>query len=301
MIRTKSESQRVSLAVLCALGMALQGSAQQPPPAAPATGGRGGRGGGGGIGPYPQHPPADPASLERGRALYGVNCAFCHGSDARGGEGGPNLLRAQIVLNDKNGELIAPVVQNGRPDGGMPKIDLSMAQIADVANFIHSFRVGGYDISRHPPPSVLVGDAKAGAAYFQSQCASCHSVTGDLKGIGARFDDPKLLQNFFVMPGGGRGGFGGGGGRGAAAPSNVPPTTVTVTLAGNQKVEGRLGRIDDFIVTLTLEDGTPRTFRRDGDTPGVDIHDPMSHHRELLKVYTDNDIHNLTAYLVTVK
>lgn len=302
MVRTKS----VSMTALCAIGLVWHGLAQQPPAQAseaqaPGGGGfRGGRGGGGGMGAYPQHPPADPASVERGRALYGVNCAFCHGSDARGGEGGPNLLRAQIVLNDKNGETIAPVVQNGRPDEGMPKINLSMAQIADVANFIHNFRVGGYDVSRNPPPSILVGDAKAGEAYFQSKCASCHSVAGDLKGIGARFDDPKLLQNFFVMPAGGRGGFGGPGG-GGAAPSNVPPATVAVTVAGNQKVEGRLGRIDDFIVTLTQADGTPRTFRRDGDTPKVEIHDPMAPHRELLKVYTDNDIHNLTAYLVTVK
>jgi len=301
MVRTKGVSLHVSLTTLCALGLALQGLAQQPPaqpPGAPGAGGRGGRGGGGGgMGAYPQHPPAEAAVVERGRALFGVNCAFCHGSDARGGEGGPNLLRAQTVLNDKNGESIAPVVQNGRPDAGMPKIDLSLPQIADIAGFIHSFRVAGYDASRNPPPSVLVGDAKAGEAYFKLQCGSCHTVAGDLKGIGARFDDPKLLQNFFVMPGGGRGGFGGG----AGAPSNIPPATVTVTLAGNQKVEGRLGRIDDFIVTLTQADGAPRTFRRDGDSPKVEIHDPMAAHRELLKVYTDKDIHNLTAYLVTVK
>jgi cytochrome c oxidase cbb3-type subunit 3 len=302
MVRRKCVSLHVSLTALSALAFAIQVLAQQPsaqPPGAPGAGGRGGRGGGGGgMGAYPQHPPADPAAVERGRALYGVNCAFCHGSDARGGEGGPNLLRAQIVLNDKNGEAIAPVVQNGRPDAGMPKINLSMAQIADIAAFVHSFRVGGYDASRNPPPSVLVGDARAGEAYFKLKCGSCHTVNGDLKGIGGRFDDPKLLQNFFVMPAGGRGGFGGGG---AAAPSNIPPTTVTVTLAGNQKVDGRLGRIDDFIVTLTQADGTPRTFRRDGDTPKVEIHDPLAPHRELLKVYTDTDIHNLTAYLVTVK
>lgn len=297
MVRSKC----MSIAALCAIALVVQGLAQQPPAPPPGAGGRGGRGAGGGVmGAYPQHPPADPAVVERGRALYGVNCAFCHGSDARGGEGGPNLLRAQIVLNDKNGELISPVVQNGRPDAGMPKINLSTAQIADIAGFVHSFRVAGYDASRNRPPTVLVGDAKAGEAYFQSKCASCHSVTGDLKGIGARFDDPKLLQNFFVMPGGGRGGFGGPGG-GGGAPSNIPSTTVTVTLAGNQKVEGRLGRIDDFILTLTQADGTPRTFRRDGDTPKVEIHDPMEPHRQLLKVYTDNDIHNLTAYLVTVK
>jgi mono/diheme cytochrome c family protein len=228
--------------------------------------------------------------VARGKALYGVHCSFCHGSDARGGEGGPNLIRSQLVLNDQNGELIAPVVQNGLPDRGMPKLELTMAQISDIAAFIHNFRVGGYDISRQRPPSILVGDARAGEAYFNAKCAACHSVTGDLKGFGAKFTDPKTLQHTWLMPG--------GGGRG---PTNVPPTTVTVTLPAGQKVEGRLRRIDDFIVTLTEADGTSRTFRRDGETPRVEIHDPLQPHKELLRTYTDKDIHNLTAYLVTLK
>jgi cytochrome c oxidase cbb3-type subunit III len=230
--------------------------------------------------------------LERGRAAYGVNCNFCHGSDARGGEGGPNLLRSQLVLDDQNGELIAPVVQNGRPDQGMPKFNMTNAQIADVAAYIHNFKVGGYDESRMVPPSVLVGDAKAGEAYFKLKCASCHSATGDLKGIGSRITDAKLMQNTFLMPG--------GGGRGPAAPVKVSPTTVTVTVAG-KKTEGTLVRIDDFTVTLNEADGTQRTFRRDGDTPKVELHDPLQPHRNLLPAYTDKDIHNLTAYLVTVK
>ena len=117
------------------------------------------------------------------------------------------------------------------------------------------------------PPSIVVGDAKAGETYFKSKCAACHSVTGDLKGIGTRIPDPKLLQNTFLMPG--------GGGRGRGAPGEVPPTTVTVTLAAGKKVEGTLVRIDDFIVTLTEADGTQRSFRRDGDNPKVEIHDPL--------------------------
>jgi cytochrome c oxidase cbb3-type subunit 3 len=228
--------------------------------------------------------------IERGKALYGVNCQFCHGGDARGGEGGPNLLRAELVLNDQNGELIAPVVQNGRIDQGMPKFPMTNAQVADVAAFLHSFRVAGYDNSRMKPPTILVGDAAAGETYFKSKCASCHSVTGDLKGIGAKFAEPRDLQQTFVMPGGGGRGRGG----------NVPPTTVTVTSSG-QKVEGRLVRIDDFVVTLAEADGTQRSFRRDGDNPKVEIKDPLQPHKALLGVYSDKDIHNLTAYLVTVK
>jgi cytochrome c oxidase cbb3-type subunit 3 len=245
---------------------------------------------------FPTRPPADPAALARGRALYGVNCNFCHGSDARGGEGGPNLLRSQLVLNDKSGELIAPVVQNGRMDQGMPKFPLSLAQVSDIAAYIHDFKVGGYDISRMQPPSILVGDAAAGKTYFQTTCASCHSVTGDLRGIGAKITDAKLLQDTFIMPGGG-GNF-----RPSTGPSlKVPPTTATVTLESGEKVEGRLDRIDDFTVTLKLPDGTEQSFRRDGDNPRVDVHDPLQPHKELLPRYTDQDIHNLTAYLVTLK
>ena len=263
-----------------------------PPPTAPAGRGRGGGGGGFGSA-FPQHAPDDPAAVERGKALYGVHCNFCHGSDARGGEGGPNLLRSELVLNDQKGEVIAQVVQNGK--GEMPKLDLTRDQVADVAAFLHSFRVGGYDVSRMTPPSILVGDAKAGEAAFRAKCGSCHSATGDLKGIASKITDPKLLQNGFLMPGGG-GRFGRGGGA-----MNVPPTTVTVTPASGAKVEGRLVRIDDFIVILVDADGMQRTFRRDGEVPKVEIHDPMKPHRDLLAVYTDKDIHDVTAHLVTLK
>lgn len=280
---------RILLLLAAALPLAAQGPPQAPPER-PA-----GRRGGGGGGAFPQHAPSDPAAVERGKALYGVHCNFCHGSDARGGEGGPNLLRSELVLNDKNGEAIAVVVQNGR--GEMPKLNLSTAQVSDIAAYIHSFRVGGYDISRMVPPSILVGDAAAGEATFKTKCASCHSPTGDLKGIASRITDPKLLQNGFLMPGGGRGGRGGRGG----STLNVPPTTVTVTLASGEKVTGRLVRIDDFIVTLTDSEETQRTFRRDGDVPKVEIHDPLEPHKALLPTYTDKQIHDLTSYLVTLK
>ena len=152
----------VAIATLAAQTAPPQSVAPQPPQASrPAQAAR--------PAAYPTRPPAEPAKLERGRALYGVNCNFCHGSDARGGEGGPNLLRSEMVLNDKNGELIAPVVINGRVDQGMPKFAMTPAQISDMAAYIHSFKVGGYDISRNVPPSILVGDARAGEAYFSCQ------------------------------------------------------------------------------------------------------------------------------------
>jgi cytochrome c oxidase cbb3-type subunit III len=243
---------------------------------------------------FPTRPPGDPAAIERGRALYSVNCTFCHGADTRGGDGGPSLLRASTVLDDQRGELIGPVVKNGRADRGMPKFGFTDDQIQDIVAFIHSFTAAGYDVSRMKPPSILVGDAKAGEAYFARTCGSCHSTTGDLRGYASRFTDEKQMQQTWMMPG--------SGGRGAAPVQlNVPPTTVTVTLASGEKVEGVLDRLDDFTVSLTERDGTHRSFRTEGGTPKVEVHDPLQPHRDLLRKYSDTEIHNLTAYLATLK
>jgi hypothetical protein len=141
------------------------------------------------------------------------------------------------------------------------------------------------------PPSILTGEAAAGEAVFKMKCASCHSVSGDLKGLGAKVTDPKMLQNVFIMPSSG----------GSRSPIKVTPTTVTVTLNSGAKIQGRLLRIDDFIVTLLDSDGWVRSFRRDGDQPAVEVHDPLQAHRDLLPTYSDKDIHNLTSYLVTLK
>jgi cytochrome c oxidase cbb3-type subunit 3 len=118
--------------------------------------------------------------------------------------------------------------------------------------------------------------------------------TGDLRGIATKIADPRLLQQTWLMPGS-------GGGRGGPPPVQVPPTTVTVTLASGEKISGRLDRIDDFTVALTTADGTRRSFRTEGDSPKVDVHDPLQPHRDLLRSYSDSDIHNVTAFLVTLK
>jgi cytochrome c oxidase cbb3-type subunit 3 len=243
---------------------------------------------------FPDRPPGDRDAVERGKGLYGANCTFCHGADTRGGDGGPSLLRAASVLDDQDGELIAPIVKNGRPDRGMPKFALTDGQISDIAAFMHSFTAAGYDPSRLTPPSIVVGDASAGEAYFDKTCARCHSTTGDLKGFGSRSADAKALQQTWLMPG--------SGGRSAAGLARgVPPTTVTVTMASGEKIDGVLERLDDFVVSLTQADGTYRSFRTADDTPRVEVHDPLQPHRDLLRVYSDADIHNVTAYLVKLK
>jgi len=218
--------------------------------------------------------------------------------------GGPNLLRSQVALSDKEGELILPIIQGSRQDAGMPAVSMSPEDGKAVAAYIRSVEE---TIGRqgYPPsvglaaPSVLVGNASEGQAYFAARCASCHAATGDLQGIGASIPDPKALQNAWVSGGGGRG----RGGRGAAASGAPSARTVmiTVTPPSGQTIEGRLVRIDDFIVTVGLADGTLRSFTRNGNVPRVDVRDPMKAHRDMLAQYTDQAMHDVTAYLVTLK
>jgi cytochrome c oxidase cbb3-type subunit 3 len=224
-----------------------------------------------------------------------------------------NLLRSALVLSDQNGELILPVVKEGRQRPGMPvmpPIPLPDDDVKAIAAYIHSVAAtmagqGG------PPPgppvelNIVVGDAAAGQKYFAANCASCHSPTGDLQRLASRYPSPMQLQNTWVAgvpsPGGGRG-RPGGPPAGAAEPPRVPkPVTVVVTTADGQRYEGRLDRIDDFIVSLTQADGTPKTFRRNGDVPRVQITDPLEAHKKMLVKYTDKDMHDVTAYLVTLK
>jgi cytochrome c oxidase cbb3-type subunit III len=272
----------------------------QTPPAegrGPATG-RGGRGGRGGLGAGNVYTTYDEATLQRGKTLFTAQCGFCHGANAKGGEGGPDLLRAVPVLDDENGNLIGPIVLNGRSERGMPKFDLPPDAIADIAAFLHEGIRAAAQRNTYKLQNIVTGDARAGEAYFNGagKCSACHSVTGDLAGIGAKYD-PVTLQGKFLMP---RGGRGGRGGANESEPA-TNPITVTVILLGGQTFKGKLERIDDFVVSLTDANGDYHSFTRHGDTPKVALSDPLQAHLDQLLKYRDTDIHNLTAYLVTLK
>jgi len=255
----------------------------------------------GGLVPGQQRAAGDPAQIARGKTLYGVSCQGCHGTDLRGGDiGGPNLLRSQVALSDLDGELIVPIIQGGRQDSGMPAIPMSVEDAKAVAAFVRSVvgtigRQGMPPSVGKAPPTIVVGDANAGRVFFEAKCAGCHSATGDLQGIATRIPDPKTLQNTWVS----------GGNRarrmGASPAASSHPVTARIELPSGASVEGRLIRMDDFLVTIALADGSERTFRRDGDVPKVEVHDPLKAHRDLLATYTDANMHDVTAYLVTLK
>ena len=92
-----------------------------------------------------------------------------------------------------------------------------------------------------------------------------------------------------------------GRGRANGPGATLRPVTAIVTLPSGERSEGRLLRVDDFTVTIVPADGMPRSFGRRGDVPKVEIVDPVKPHRDLLPRYTDKEIQDITAYLVTMK
>ena len=295
----RSPASLAAAAALFMLAVAVHPSAQG---GAPQPQGRGGRGGGGRATFLRSNVlPGDPALIARGNGLYGVHCRACHGADLRGGDqGGPNLLRSDVVLNDQAGELIVPVILNGQ-QGRVAACRRSESRrtmpVRSPSTSTASRRqCAAREVPRSVPVpalNVLVGHAAAGEMYFKATCGTCHSATGNLRGIGSRLADPTTLQNYWISGGGGLG-RGGRVGRGR-------PIPVSVTSAPGQRVEGTLVRLDDFYVVVGLADGTQRTFRRDGERPVVEVRDPLEPHKQLLPTYTNKDIHNVTAYLVTLK
>jgi hypothetical protein len=207
-------------------------------------------------------------------------------------------VRSVIVLHDRYGNEIGPFLRKGHPTQTTPVANLSPAQIEDLSHFIHQEL---YQTLRAALriQDVLTGDAKAGAAYFngEGKCNSCHSTSGDLAGIGKKYDPPTLQQRFLFPMAGGFGGRGGRGGRGGP-PAN--PVTVTVTPASGPAISGTLVHLDDFSVALRDSTGEYHSWKR---TPAVKVvkRNPFDAHIELLDRYTDKNMHDIVAYLETLK
>jgi cytochrome c oxidase cbb3-type subunit 3 len=273
-------------------GIAIAGS---PPPAAP-------RRPSGGGGPIDKHV-VDAAAADRGRAVYIAECITCHGPKARGANAnvaenqkGSDLIRSITVLHDRYASTVGPFLKKGHPtQSGNPSASLTPEQVSDLSHFLHQ-RVN--DTMRSGPYSevlnVLTGNAEAGAAYFNGagKCKSCHSPTGDLAGIAKKYDPPTLQQRFLFPR---TMGFG----RRANAPPSKP-VMVKVTPPSGPAVSGVLDKIDDFNVSLRDSEGEYHSWKRTPELK-VEKNDPYAGHIELLDQYTDKDIHDVVAYLETLK
>lgn len=300
----------IPLAAALAVGLGVigaglaQDSAPQPTPAAKAKGtfakgkGKGNPAQSPASRPGPQTVTPQtypPEQIRAGQQTFTAQCGFCHGRDAAGGEGGPDLTRSELVAQDLRGDKIAPLIRTGR--GSMPAVSgLSQTDVDAIVAFVHDEKtksetlVGGRQSV--DPAALATGNADAGRAYFNGAggCSACHSATGDLAGIGTRYQGLALIQRM-LYPTAGR--------------PSPPRPTATVTLANGETVTGPLAGQDEFTITLGQpgSDKNSAEARKSYEKTAVKykIDDPMSAHFDQLGKYTDRDMHNVYAYLSTLK
>lgn len=240
-------------------------------------------------------PQFDKAAVERGRSIFVPTCGFCHGNDAHG-KSGPDLVRSALVAHDDKGSVIGPVIHNGRPERGMPAFPaLSNDQIADISTFLHSRAADVTNRFAYKIGDINTGNPRQGEAFFNGEghCNTCHSPSGDLAHVAAKYDAVELqrrllypVPNFIDMFMGKK----------IKPPA---PTEVIVTLPSGEKVSGVLDHIDEFNVSLHDSSGWYRSFSRENAT--VDVKDPRAGHEAMLPKYTDDEMHNVLAYLETLK
>jgi cytochrome c oxidase cbb3-type subunit 3 len=258
------------------------------------------QGRGAGESPASKKPPATvtpqsypPEQIRAGETRFVSQCGFCHGRDAGGGESGPDLVRSTLVAEDVRGDKIALVIRQGRPDKGMPGSNLSDTDIAAIVAFIHDAKVkaesAGGGRRAVDVEDLQTGNAEAGRRYFNGAggCAKCHSLTGDFAKVGSRYEGLALLQRL-LYPGSGRG----------AGPAPAKPTA-TVTTSAGQVIKGSVAYHDEFTITLTDANGFTRSWPI--KQLRITIDNPLQAHVEQLSKYTDEDMHNVFAYLQTLK
>ena len=274
---------RIFAALTCLLAATVVHlSAQEgPPPSSRPGGGRNNIREFLGLGPAP-----DPVAAERGQKLYAPNCAFCHGEKGRGADG-PSLVRSQLVLHDEKGEVIGPLLLKGRSDKGMPAFpSLTEEQRYDIAQFLHMQVELAANRGTYKRLNVVTGDARKGAMYFNGsgRCNTCHSPAGDLAHIGSKYPADQLQTRFLWPVSGGDG-----------------ARRVTVTLPSGQAFSGRVRHLDDFVVSIFDSSGVYHSWSREDGNVRVEVEDRLVAHRQLLDQYADADVHNILAYLVTLK
>jgi cytochrome c oxidase cbb3-type subunit III len=247
-------------------------------------------------------PPPDPALVLQGEPLYQQLCGACHGGNGTGGPGGAvNLTQSSIAMATDGGRTLRAFLQVGRPDKGMPPMTVTETQGAALSARLLSFRPAAIASASSPAQDrVLVGDAAVGKAFFNGpigKCNTCHAVESEqpspaanLARIGSKYPDAKRLQNNMLLN---RSFF--------WSPALGQDVTAVVTYRDGRTFSGFLSSVSDFKVIIRDQDGKETTLTRNKGEPSVVLTDRLQHHLDLLEVYRDADIHNLTAYLATLK
>jgi cytochrome c oxidase cbb3-type subunit 3 len=230
------------------------------------------------------HAVSQDAAVERGHKQFEQACGFCHGPDATGARG-PDLVRSPLVAHDVNGDKIGEVIRLGRPDKGMPPVPVTDQQVLDIAAYLHARAAEALKSaeipSMYPMEKLRTGDPEAGKAYFNGAggCKTCHSPTGDLATIATKYS-PIDLEARMLYPRG-------------------KPTIAVVSLPSGEQVKGPLAHADDFVIALRDASGWYRSFLR--ERVKLELQDPLAVHRELLDKLRQADVHNLFAYLESLK
>jgi cytochrome c oxidase cbb3-type subunit III len=227
----------------------------------------------------------DKAAAARGAPLFQQNCAFCHGPQARGAEG-PSLITSDVVLGDDHGEHLVPFLKSGRPEKGMPAFaGVPDDQLKDIAEFLHLQVEDVANRGAYHVLNILVGDAAQGKAYFAANCVSCHSVAA-FAHIASKYRSPDQLQRGWVWP--------------ARPADNSLAITATVKTADSATISGRVAQVSDFRITLVDADGHTHVIER-GTGVDVRMKDPLAPHQTMIMTLKKEDMHNVTAYLETLK
>jgi putative heme-binding domain-containing protein len=278
-----------TLALLAAIAMSQQTQNAAPPANAPAA-----RAGSNatpeqraaatrvflGLGPEP-----DRAAAARGAPLFQQNCGFCHGPQARGAEG-PSLITSDVVLGDDHGEHVVAFLKIGRPDKGMPSFaGLPENQLKDIAEFLHLQVEQVANRGTYQVLNILVGDPAKGQAYVAAKCMSCHTA-GEFAHIASKFRSPDQLQRGWIWP--------------TRPADNSLAITATVKTADGATVTGRVTQVSDFRITVVDAGGQTHVIER-GAGVDVQMNDPLAPHQAMVMTLTNEDMHNVTAYLETLK
>jgi cytochrome c oxidase cbb3-type subunit 3 len=227
--------------------------------------------------------PPTAEQLQTGQRVFAAQCGFCHGRDAMGGETGPSLTKSPLVRDDPSGDKVRALLRDGRVDKGMPAFRLADSDVAAIIAFIRDQRTNANGARRTVDVGDLQsGNAERGRSYFNGagRCATCHSPGGDLSGVANRLQGLELLQRMLY-------------------PSRSRAAKVTVKTRSGETIAGTLAYRDEFTIALTDETGRYRSWLvRD---VSFTVNNPLDAHVEQLARYTDDDMHDVLAYLQTLR
>jgi len=228
----------------------------------------------------------DKAAAARGNPLFQQNCAFCHGPKARGATG-PGLITSDEVLGDDHGEHLLLFLKKGRPQKGMPGFaTMSNDQLKDISEFIHLQVEAVANRGTYHVLNILVGNAEKGKAYVAAHCRSCHSAQTFAR-MGSQFRSPEQLQKGWIWPS-------------RPAGDSSLATSAIVKKPDGTTIAGRVSQVSDFRISLVDSEGHAHVIERHEGLE-VEIKDPLAAHQEMIMTLTNADMHNVTAYLETLK